>query len=123
MAAPIRLLVVDDQSDVRFLIRVIAEEEPRIEVVGEAESADAALELLARADPDVVLLDAMMPRVDGYELAPLLRERHPRAALVLLTAHIDETVRERAREAGFDQVLGKDEFDRIPAVVVGLAGG
>ena len=122
MTPRIRLLIVDDQADVRFLIRVIVEEEPRIELVGEADGADTALAELDAAAPDVVLLDAMMPRVDGYELAPTLRERRPGMAIVLLTAHVDESVRERARTSGIDHVLGKDEFDRIPALVVQLAG-
>ena len=119
---PVRLFVVDDAEDARFLIRVIVEDASDVEIVGEADGADAALEALAAAAPDVVLLDAMMPKVDGYELAPQVREVVPGARLVLLTAHVDDMVRSRAEQAGIDHVLGKDEFDRIPEVVAALGG-
>jgi CheY-like chemotaxis protein len=117
----VRLLIVDDAVDARFLIRVIAEEDGAVEVVGECDGADAALEQIEAAAPDVVVLDAMMPRIDGYELAPLLRARLPHVKTLLLTAHVDDLVEQRAAAAGIDQVLGKDEFDRLPQVVLALA--
>ena len=118
----IRLFIVDDAEDARFLVRVILDETPEVEIVGEADGAVRALEQLEDAAPDVVLLDAVMPRMDGYDLAPLVRERLPRAKLVLLTAHVDEVVRRRAEGSGIDRVLGKDEYERLSEVVIELGG-
>jgi DNA-binding NarL/FixJ family response regulator len=115
--APIRLLIVDDAEDARFLLRVIAQEDPAIEVVGEADGARAALELLDEARPDVVLVDARMPVHDGFEAAAMLLERRPGLALVLVTALVEPEVERRAAAAGFARVLGKDEFDRVATVV------
>jgi CheY-like chemotaxis protein len=68
-----RTLIVDDRADVRFLIRaIVADSGHAIEIVGEADGVDAALVQLEALEPDVVVLDARMPRVDGFEAAPQL---------------------------------------------------
>ena len=122
--APVRTLIVDDHADVRFLIGVIvADAGLDVEIVGEADGAEAALEQLDALAPDVVVLDARMPRVDGFEAAPMLLSRRPGLPIVLLTALVDDEVRRRAADAGIVAVLSKDRFDEIPAVVLGLAGG
>jgi DNA-binding NarL/FixJ family response regulator len=117
----VRLLIVDDAEDSRFLMRVILADVTAVELVGEADGATAALEMIGELAPDVVTIDAVMPKVDGYQLAPMLSARLPSARLILLTAHVDEVVRRRAAAAGIHRVLGKEHFDRIPEVVVELA--
>ena len=64
-AAPIRVLLVDDQALVRAGFRVILESEPGIEVVGEAADGDAAISQARALDPDVICMDVQMPGVDG----------------------------------------------------------
>jgi DNA-binding NarL/FixJ family response regulator len=124
MVAPaVRTLIVDDHADVRFLIRMIVQEAgPPLEVVGEADGAESALARLDELVPDVVVMDARMPRVDGFEAAPLLQARMPGLPIVLCSAWVDDDVRRRAAEAGIGAVLSKDQFDEIPAVVLALAG-
>jgi CheY-like chemotaxis protein len=124
MAAPaVRTLIVDDHADVRFLIRtIVGDAGLPVEVVGEAEGVEAALAQLDALAPDVVVMDARMPRIDGFEAAPLLRERRPGLLIVLCSAWVDDEVRRRAAEAGIDEVLSKDQFDEIPAVVLAVAG-
>lgn len=109
-------MVVDDQEDVRVLVRAYVEREG-VEVVAEADGVDQALDCLEAAAPDVVLLDARMPLVDGFEAAPMLLERRPGLKIVLLTALVDDQVRARAREAGISACLSKDDFHRVAAVV------
>jgi len=123
MVAPaVRTLIVDDHADVRFLIRtIIADSGLPVDVVGEAEGVERALEQLAALAPDVVVMDARMPRIDGFEAAPLLLERLPGLRIVLCSAWVDDEVRRRAAEAGIHQVLSKDEFEAIPAAVLALA--
>jgi CheY-like chemotaxis protein len=121
---PIRLLVVDDHEDVRFLVKMIVGDHPEvIEVVGEAAGAVEAVEKLeSGCDPDAVVLDARMPIHDGFEAAAMLLERRPDLVIVLLTAFVDDEIREKARSAGIREVLGKDEFDAIPATMARLLG-
>ena len=68
-------MIVDDHADVRFLIRAIvddAAESVDVAVVGEADGVRAALESIDHVDPDVVVLDALMPVVGGLEAAPMI---------------------------------------------------
>jgi len=118
---PIRVMVVDDQEDARFLLRVILGDHPDIEIVAEAPGARSALEALDEADPAVVVLDAVMPAVDGYQTANRIWAARPGQPILLCTAHVDEVVRERAAEAGIEHVIGKDEFERIPDAIRALA--
>jgi CheY-like chemotaxis protein len=121
--APVRTLIVDDHSDVRFLIRaIVADAGLDVEVVGEADGAESALEQLEALAPDVVVLDARMPRLDGFETAPMLLARRPGLPIVLCSAWVDDVVRRRAAEAGIRDVLSKDQFDEIPAAVLRAAG-
>jgi CheY-like chemotaxis protein len=117
----VRLLIVDDHADVRFLVRtIVADAGLDVEVVGEADGVDTALEQLDSSRPDVVLLDARMPRVDGFEIAPLLLERRPGLPIVLCSAWVDDAVRERAEAAGIGTVISKDQFEEIPELVLQL---
>ena len=77
--SPVRVLVVDDHADVRFLVRAILDDAgPELEFAGEAPGARAALEALERVEPDVVVLDARMPGIDGFEACLLYTSPSPR---------------------------------------------
>jgi DNA-binding NarL/FixJ family response regulator len=111
-------MVVDDQADVRFLVRMLLEDAGgEFVVVGEADGIDTMLERIEEADPDILLMDARMPRVDGFEAAPMVLERRPGQQIVLLTGLDDEAVRERATAAGIAEVVSKDDFDALPQVL------
>ena len=120
---PVRVLVVDDHADVRFLVRAILDDAaPDVEFAGEASNADAAVAALDSLDPDVVVLDARMPAVDGFEAAEMLLERRPGLPILLCSAIVDDEIRSRAEAAGIAACLSKDHFEAIPRVVVELAG-
>jgi DNA-binding NarL/FixJ family response regulator len=123
MAAPdpVRVMVIDDQADVRFLVGLILADHEDIEVVAEAEGGEAALARIAESAPDVALLDARMPIMDGYELAPRLLERAPGLRIALLTSLVDELVEEKAKAAGAHATASKADFDALPALVRRLA--
>ena len=72
-----RLLLVNDQGDIRQLLRLMAQRDGAFEIVGEAGDGDEAVEVAARVRPDVILLDVSMPRRDGVEAVPGLRKAAP----------------------------------------------
>jgi CheY-like chemotaxis protein len=121
--SPVRVLVVDDHADVRFLVRTILRDAgPPLEVAGEAAGADEALEALEASEVHVVVLDALMPVVDGFEAAGMILDRRPGLPILLCSALVDDEVRARAEEAGISACLSKDDFEAIPRVALQLAG-
>jgi len=119
---PVRVLVVDDHADVRFLVRVILEDAaPAVAFAGEASGAAEAVAALDELEPDVVVLDARMPRVDGFEAAGMLLARRPGLPILLCSAIVDDEIRARAEAAGIAACLSKDHFESIPRVALELA--
>jgi NarL family two-component system response regulator LiaR len=90
VAEPIRVLVVDDHAVVREGLRAFLELQEGIEVVGEAADGDEALESAGRLRPDVILMDLVMPRLDGLAAMRSLRERVPDARVIVLTSFLDD---------------------------------
>jgi DNA-binding NarL/FixJ family response regulator len=87
----IRVLLVDDQALLRKGFRMILEEEPGIEVVGEASGGDEAVSLTAELHPDVVLMDVRMPGMDGIEAtSQIARAGSSARVLILTTFDLDE---------------------------------
>ncbi len=120
----IRVLVVDDQPVVRAGFAAILDAEPDLSVVGTAADGGTALDLAARADPDVVLMDIRMPGMDGLTATARLTAGGPRPrVLVLTTFDLDEYVY-RALRAGASGFMLKDADpeDLVTAVRV-VAGG
>lgn len=97
---PIRVLVVDDHPVVRMGIVGLIRAENGLELVGEADSGEAALDLVPRCRPDVILMDLLMPDMDGIETLKLLRQRTPGARVVMLTGLLDGDEVRRALNAG-----------------------
>ena len=96
----IRVLLVDDQSVVRRALRVRFHLEPDLQVVGEASTGREALSLAQALMPDVVLMDLLMPEMDGIEATATLRRVVPQSVVVILSIHDDAQTRERAQAAG-----------------------
>lgn len=119
---PIRVMVVDDAADARFLVGLVLGDAEGIEVVAEADGAQAALDALADAAPDVVLIDARMPVVSGFELAPMLHERRPELKIALLTSMIDTVVEADAARAGAAAAWSKADLDSLPDAIRALLG-
>lgn len=109
----IRTLIVDDHQDVRILLRTIIEL-AGMSVSGEAADGEEALAVLDEADPDVILLDEMMPGLSGLETAALIRARRPGQRIVLCSAAMDDGLRRKAAEAGIGICLTKYEMSRVP---------
>jgi two-component system, NarL family, response regulator LiaR len=104
----IRVLIADDQPVVRQGLRTFLELHDDIEVVGEAEDGERALEAVAALAPDVVLMDLVMPRLDGIAAIERLRERGSAARVIVLTSFLDEDKVLPAVRAGAAGYLLKD---------------
>lgn len=104
----VRIVLVDDQEMIRVGFRMILESQPGIEVVGEADDGDTALELLETVDADVVLMDVRMPRMSGVEATRRIRagDEGPHV-LILTTFDLDEYAYAALR-AGASGFLLKD---------------
>ena len=97
---PYRILVVDDHGVLRAGLRILLQEQPDLEVVGEAADGKEALRLVDELRPDMVLLDIAMPGLDGIAAMKLLRRSHPEIQVLMLTAHEDTRLLQEAVEAG-----------------------
>jgi DNA-binding NarL/FixJ family response regulator len=105
---PVRVFVVEDQLLVRRGIVELLEPEEEVEVVGEAEDGVEALRQIPHLKPDVALVDARMPRMDGIELILRLSEEHPRVAAIVLTTFDDDEYVFGGLRAGAKGYLLKD---------------
>jgi DNA-binding NarL/FixJ family response regulator len=86
----IRLLIVDDHSVVREGLRTFLELQEGFQVVGEAGDGEEAIAVAAQVRPDVVLMDLLMPKLDGAGAMRALRERVPGARVIVLTSFLDD---------------------------------
>ncbi|HUR85975.1 MAG TPA: response regulator transcription factor [Solirubrobacteraceae bacterium] len=104
----IRVVIADDQPVVRQGLRTFLELHDDIEVVGEAEDGEAALAAVAEHEPDVVLMDLVMPRLDGVAAIERLRDLGSAARVIVLTSFLDEDKVLPAVRAGAAGYLLKD---------------
>lgn len=93
MPEPIRILIVDDHVVVRKGLAMVLRLEPDIEVVGEAENGRVGLKAAKSLTPELVLVDLIMPEMDGQEMALALRKSNPRIKIMMLTGtEVDDRV-------------------------------
>ncbi len=90
MSEPITILIVDDHTVVRQGVRTLLDMHPDLQVVGEAESAEEALPLVEKLVPDVVLLDLLLPGMNGVEAARQMKRISPRTQIVVLTSYAED---------------------------------
>ncbi|MGI8574352.1 MAG: response regulator [Egibacteraceae bacterium] len=120
----IEVCVVDDQTLVREGVRSLLELAEDVVVTGEAVDGDAALDLIARQPPDVVLLDLRMPRRDGIATLEALRARGIDLPVLVLTTFDDDELVLRALRAGARGYLLKDvTLDQLVEAIRTLASG
>ena len=122
--APIRIVVADDHPVVRFGVRNMLQNEPGFEVVGEAEDGDDAITQTLELEPDILLLDVLMPRLPGLEAMRAIMTKSPRVKIVLLTSTISvqqiiEALQIGARGIVLKQSVAGDLTQALRAVLGG----
>ena len=100
MTERIRILVVDDHAVVREGLRAFLGLQPGFEIVGEAADGEEAVERAAQLDPDVILMDLVMPKLDGVSAMRALRRHSPRCRVIVLTSFLEDDRLLPALEAG-----------------------
>lgn len=98
--SPIRVLIVDDHVMVRKGLATILKIKSDLKLVGEAGNGREALQMIEQAQPDVVLMDLMMPQMDGIEATRLIRQRWPSVQVVALTSFQEKELVREALQAG-----------------------
>jgi DNA-binding NarL/FixJ family response regulator len=104
----IRVLIADDHAVVRRGLRTFLDLQHEIDVVGEAEDGEEAIAEAERTRPDVILLDLVMPRLDGVAAIHGIRERSPSTRVIVLTSFLDDDKLLPAVRAGAAGYLLKD---------------
>jgi len=104
----IRILIVDDHSVVRQGLRMFLRWDPELEVVGEAQDGAEALRLARQLQPDVVLMDLVMPVMDGIAATAAIRQELPETEVLALTSVLEDASVVGAVRAGAIGYLLKD---------------
>jgi DNA-binding NarL/FixJ family response regulator len=117
-------MIVDDHPIIREGLRKLLEMESDIVVIAETGTGEQALDLAREKQPDVVLLDINLPRMNGLQVASLLKADRTRTAVVLLTAYDDEEQILHAMRSGASAYCPKDiETDRLLEVIRQVSRG
>lgn len=90
MSERISILIVDDHSVVRQGVRAFLEAQPDLSIAGEAESGEQAVQLAQELIPDVVLMDLLLPGIDGVEATRQLKRVSPRSQVIVLTSYYED---------------------------------
>jgi DNA-binding NarL/FixJ family response regulator len=104
-----RVLLVDDNAVVRSFVRQLFEFQSDFEISGEAENGREALKEAKKLKPDLIILDLIMPIMNGFDAAPLLRQLLPETRIILFTQQEGSEVERLARAAGIDAVVSKSQ--------------
>jgi DNA-binding NarL/FixJ family response regulator len=114
----IRIIVADDHRLMLDAIRTALEDEPELEIVGEAQSGEKVLSLVERLRPDVVLLDLRMPGMNGFSVLDGLRERHPGVKVIVLSGVDEPRVIDAALRRGAEAYVLKQVEPRDLAAAI-----
>lgn len=105
---PIRVMIVDDHDVVRRGLSVFLKAFPDLQLVAEAANGKDAVRLCTEHQPDVILMDLIMPVMDGLQATRLIREQHPTARIIALTSVKDDRMVQETLRAGAIGYLSKD---------------
>ena len=109
---PVRILIVDDHTVLRKAVRRLLESRSEFEVCGEAEDGSQAITMAAEVKPDVVILDIVMPIMNGFDAARKIKVVSPHSQIVILSSHKDKQLLQEARDVGAVCYVPKSDAGR-----------
>jgi two-component system nitrate/nitrite response regulator NarL len=110
-------LIVDDNEDMRSLVRILLDLDPELEVVAEAADACEAIAAWREHKPDAIVLDQRLPHATGLEIAEYILREDPGTPIVLFSAYLDYDAVSKAEELGVRACLSKDQVSRLPSLL------
>ena len=120
---PKRILVVDDNAVIRGLVREFIEARPGFEICGEATDGMEGIAMGRELRPDLVILDFLMPRINGLQAALMLQHFVPNMPIILFTFYKDAIPKDLAQAAGVTSILSKtDQLTKLADEVQRLTG-
>lgn len=121
--SPPRILVVDDHDIVRQGVRALIGSQPEWEICGEARSGREALKLAAELQPDIIVMDLLMPDLNGLDAARQIKKQLPSTEILILTGHEDTELIQAVFDAGIRAYLFKSQAREhlVPAITALLA--
>lgn len=123
-AKRIKVVLVDDHALVRRGFRMMLDDDESIEVVGEASDGDEAIQVTEKTQPQVIVMDCALPKVDGMEATRRIKKQWPDIAVLMLSMHSEETWIRLALESGANGYILKsaDDLDLADAIKRVAAG-
>ena len=119
-----RIFIADDHAMVRMGLAALLEAEDDFKVVGEAEDGESTVSGVLRLEPDIVLMDLMMPKMDGTEATAAIHAKSPRTKIALLTSTSSSDDISRAIRAGASgAILKSADFTQLVSVLRRIAAG
>lgn len=113
----LRIVVVDDNEQVRHLVSSLLHLRQGLELVGEATDGMAAVQLVYELEPDIVLMDIEMPRLNGIEATKQITSRVPQSRVIGFFSSTDASTRTAMKEAGSVALVAKEEVFDLPDVI------
>lgn len=109
-----KILLVDDSASVRQSMKMLLSTIPHLEIIGEAESSRAALKLIKKLQPEVVILDVVLKEGSGFDVLKKIKSRENSPIVIVLTNYAASPFRKKARQEGADFFFDKStEFEKL----------
>jgi DNA-binding NarL/FixJ family response regulator len=120
----VSILIVDDfpvfRESMRYFLKIYAD----FEIAGEASNGREALELVASTRPDIILMDLLMPEMDGLQATGEIISRYPDCKIIILSMHSDEAYVKKARQQGVCGFILKEEiFSHVRKAIYAVLAG
>src|SRR5512133_1988799 len=118
MRVKMKAYIVEDYEPMRMILkRVLKKNFPLIKSVDESENAEDALVKIPEVNPTIALIDISLPEMDGIELIKKLKPQCKNVIILVVTAHEVEFYKEKAFQAGADDIVSKSDFDGLIKVI------
>ena len=118
----LRIVLVDDYPPFRTILRNLFEEFSALEVIGEANDGQSAIETSLHLAPDIIIMDVKMPRLDGIEATRRIKHALPAVHVVGVSSQDNTVTREAMIQAGCSAFIAKEDAHTLPGIIAKITG-